>query len=150
MATRTETNNSLPAFVADPASVAQIPGRQVHWDGVDDDFIDAETGKKRLKAGTVVGELADGSVIEYPGTASDLSPPDVSVALGILVSDANEDALVESLSGYGIYRRGVIYETLLPQATSGPPAVLPSQTKADLATAGCLFDFVVYVDDRAD
>lgn len=147
MATSSSYNNSLANFVADPASIEQIPGRRVKWAGVDDSYIVTSTGKKRLPAGTVVGEFADGEVAEYPGTWVGASPDEDNTALGILVSDANEGAPEEALSGYGVYIGGVIYENLLPGST-GDPQVLPTQTKTDLGTALTRFYFVQYVDSR--
>lgn len=147
MSTRSSFNNSLAAFVADPASIEQIPGRRVKWSAVSEDYIVAATGKKRLPAGTAVGEFADGEVAEDGGIDAGASPDETATALGLLVSDANEDAPEEALSGYGIYVGGVMYENLLPDS-SGDPQVLPTQMKTDLATAGCTFKFVVYVDSR--
>jgi hypothetical protein len=150
MATRTTSTNALPAFICDPQSLEQIQGRQVSWDGVDDSFIDATTGKKRLPAGTIVDEIAStGKIIEHGGTDNSVSPPESGSTLGILISEANEDAPSEALSGYGVLIGGVVFDNLLPDATGGPPASIGSTLKTALATAGCRFYYEVYVDSRA-
>lgn len=149
MSTRSTHNNSLAAFIADHQSIEQIPGRIVNWDAVDDSYIVESTGKKRLPAGTIVGELSDGRICEDGGTDATVSPEDESSTLGILLTDANEGASEEALTGYGILVGGVLYENLLPDATGGPPKTIGSQAKTDLATAGCTFKYVNYVDSRA-
>lgn len=150
MSTRASYNNSLAAFIADPASIEQIPGRVVNWAGVSDDYIVASTGKKRLPAGTIVGEFADGRIAEDGATDVTVSPDESNTTLGILLTDANEDAPEEALTGYGILVGGVLYDNLLPDAAGGPPATIGSSAKSDLATAGCTFKYVVYVDSRAE
>jgi hypothetical protein len=150
MSTRATYNNSLSNFIADPASIEQVPGRVVNWDGVAAGYVVSSTGKKRLPAGTVVGEFADGRIAEFGATDATVSPEEEATPLGILLTDANEDAPEEALTGYGILVGGVLFENLLPDATGGPPKALASQTKTDLVTAGCTFKFVVYADSRAE
>src|SRR5689334_22145888 len=120
MSTRSNFNNSLASFIADPASIEQIPGRVVNWDAVDDAFIVASTGKKKLPAGTIVGELADGRICEDGGSDTTVSPTDSASTLGILLTDANEDALEEALTGYGILVGGVLFDNLLPDSSGDP------------------------------
>jgi len=138
----------LPNFIADPGFMRRHPsGRQVKWAAVSEDFIDEATGKKRLKAGQVVSELADGSVIEYGGTDASASPDETpTTAVGLLASEANEDAPAEALSGYGIITGGVVWENLLPNAEAGE---LPAGTKTALTNGGAAFQYHTYEDDRA-
>ena len=69
-------------------------------------------------------------------------------AIGILETDATEGAGAESLSGYSLLVGGVVYESLLPDATSSPK-VLPAAYKTELASAGCTFKYVAYADNRS-
>jgi len=154
MATSTTSTNALPSFIADPKSIEQKTGRQIAWDLVDDSYIDADTGKKRLKAGTVVSEFQTGDeagkVAEYGAVDAAQSPDETATPLGILISEANEDAPAEALTGYGILVGGVLYDNLLPDAAGGPPKTIGSTKKNALATAGCTFKWEVYADSRAD
>lgn len=70
------------------------------------------------------------------------------VATEILETDATDLNYSESYSGYSTLLAGVLYESLLPNAT-GTPKVLPSQYKTELKNAGCTFKFVQYADTRA-
>lgn len=154
MATSTTSTNALPAFIVDRQSIEQRPGRQIAWDLVSDTYIDATTGKKRLKAGTVVSEFVGGDYIgqvaEY-GAVDDISSPgETATAVGILISEANEDDPAEALTGYGLLVGGVLFDNLLPDAAGGPPKTIGSTKKNALATAGCTFKWEVYVDSRAD
>lgn len=99
------------------------------------------SGPKVLKAGTVVGEaLGSGKV--SPRVAS------TNPATGILVTTAIEDDRSAAISGYGVYVGGVVYESLLPDA-SGSPRTLASGIKTEFATALCTFQFEAYADDSA-
>lgn len=69
-------------------------------------------------------------------------------AVGILETDAHYQAPGDSLSGYGLLGGGVLYDNLLADATGSPKAVLAAY-KTELTAAGCLFQFVRYVDNRA-
>lgn len=149
MSTRGSYNNSLANFIADPASIEQIPGRVVNFDAVSDTYIVASTGKKKLPAGTIVGELSDGRIVEDGGTDASVSPTDEAATLGILLTDANEGASEEALTGYGVLVGGVLYDNLLPDA-SGDPLTIGSSAKSDLASAGCTFKYVVFRDSRAE
>ncbi len=144
---RTEYTNMLPNFVADSGFIRRHPdGRQVKWDAVDASFIDAATGKKRFKAGQVVSELADGRLIEYGGTDASASPDETpTTAIGLLASEANEDAQAEALSGYGIITAAAVWENLLPDAVAGE---VPAGTKTALTNGGALITYHTYADDR--
>lgn len=103
-------------------------------------------GKKHIKAGTVMCELASGKVV--PRAVR----PGAETAIGIIETAADEESASDALSGYGIIKGGVLYENMLPDATGGPPKVLPAQFKTELQTAGVGtgFAFEVYADSRAD
>lgn len=100
----------------------------------------AGVGAKKLKAGTVVGELL--------GTGK-ISPRVVTTnpATGILETDAVEDDTSAAISGYGVIIGGAVYEALLPEA-SGSPRVLASAVKTELNAAGTGFAFLAYSDAR--
>lgn len=118
---------ALSADIADDATAA-FPGTM-------------GTGKKVLKAGTVVGEeLGSGKISPRVVTTNP--------ATGILVATAIEDDRSAALSGYGVYVGGVVYEALLPDA-SGDPRELDAAVKTELAAAGCTFQYEVYADDTA-
>lgn len=99
------------------------------------------SGDKVLPAGTVVGELLGSGKI---GPRVVTTNP----ATGILKTTAIENDRSAALSGYGVYIGGPIYEALLPQA-SGSPRVLATAIKTELATAGCTFKYLPYLDDSA-
>jgi len=146
---RTEYTNALPNFIADPGFVRRHPsGRQIKWSAVDaDDYTESATGKKRIPAGTVVSEFADGSVAPYGSTDATASPDETpTTAIGLLASEANEDSLAEAASGYGIITGGVVWENLLPDATAGS---LAGGTKTALTNGGAEFKYYQYEDDRA-
>lgn len=143
MATRTTLAISRPGFVVDWQAVERLSGGQIDFALTGAGFIDATTGKKRIKAGTVMGQNATSKKWAPHGTAT------FTGRYAILQTDANEGAESESLSGYGFFVGGVLYENLLPEAAGGPPAVLPGTRKADLAASGCTFKYEIYADNRA-
>lgn len=143
MATTTTFKNSVASFVADPNSLRRNTGQQVDWANVGAGYIDAATGKKRLPAGTVVGVLLSSDDKKISPRVETTNP-----ATGILATDANEDAPAEALSGYGVLIGGHLFENLLPDAAGGPPKVLATAIKTELTTAGCLFTFETYEDNR--
>jgi hypothetical protein len=128
-------------FIADHSSIVRDPGRQIDWANVAAGYIDATSGKKVLKAGTVVGELL--------GTGK-VSPRVVTTnpAVGLLETDAIEGDQSAALSGYGMLIGGAVYEALLPDATGGPPRTLAAAVKTELQAAGTGFAFVKYQDNR--
>jgi hypothetical protein len=116
---RTSITGSSPGFVVDPNATARSDGRQIDWTNVSSDFIPDGLTKKRIPAGTIVAENADGKVIPRADVAaafiahpSDWAGTETSV--GFLVSDAVEDARSAALSGYGMFIGGVFYRELLP------------------------------------
>ena len=139
---RTTYYNSHAGFVADPNSIDYAgSGVQIDWANVSAAYVDANNGKKVLKAGTAMGKLLGNGKV---------SPRVVTTnpAVGLLASDAVEGDTNAPLSGYGLINGGVIYESLLPDATGGPPKALPAAIKTELAAAGTGFAFLPYSDAR--
>ena len=139
---RTTLSVSRPSFVVDWNGVVRDTGRQIDWANVAAGYIDATTGKKRLPAGTVVGDLLG---------AGKVSPRVVTTnpAIGILLQDAVEDDPAGALSGVGVMLGGPVYEALLPDA-SGSPRTLAAAIKTELNGAGTStgFSFHVWEDQR--
>lgn len=98
------------------------------------------SGKKRLPAGTAVGDLLGTGKIS-PRIAT------TNPAIGLLETDAAEDDPSQASSGVGVIIGGSVFEALLP-GTSGSPRVLPTAVKTELQSAGTGFAFQVYSDVR--
>lgn len=96
-----------------------------------------------IKAGTVMAELTTGKIIPRAVSGA-------VTATCILATDAEQNNLNASLSGYGVILGGVIYENNLPEATGGPPKVITTGWKTELQTAGVGtgFAFRQYGDTR--
>lgn len=116
-------------------------GAQIDWANVAAGFIDATTGKKVLPAGTIIGNLLGAGLVS-PRVAA------TNPATGMLVSMAVEGDLSAAKSGYGIYKGGVVYESLLPDA-AGSPKTVAAALKTELKAADCTFKFIPYADNRA-
>lgn len=130
-------------FVADRDSLVRDTGHTIDWANVASDGTYGVTGKRRIPAGTVMGELLSGN--------GQISPRIVTTnpATCILETDADEDNLVDARSGYGVLRGGHLYENLLPQAT-GTPRQLAAAVRTELAAA-FVSDFVFsqYTDNTS-
>jgi hypothetical protein len=74
----------------------------------DDEAVVAGSGMRSIKAGTIVAELADGTIIPRADVTG------AETAVGFLISDAQEGAKHDALTGYGVMIGGVVYEDLLP------------------------------------
>jgi hypothetical protein len=94
------------------------------------------TGKKAIKALTVMAQLSSGKLIPR----ADVTGAEVSTC--IIESAAAEDDT--SVSGYGCLTGGALYENLLPDASSGS---ISSTYKTELVAAGCSFAFEQYGDN---
>lgn len=142
---RTTKNTGTQGFVGDASSLERVPGgRMIDWTNVTAGVAGAVAlpdGRKVLPAGCVVGELLGSGAV---------SPRVVTTnpAFGILETDAIQDSLWHASTGVGILTGGVLMENLLPDATGGPPKVLPGAMKTELAAAGCTFKFYEYQDVR--
>jgi hypothetical protein len=139
---RTNYNVSTPGFVADPTSIDRTGGVQIDWANVAAGYVDANNGKKVLKAGTAVGTALSGNGSASPRVVT------TNPAVGLLATDAVEDDPAAPLSGYGLIVGGVVFEPLLPDATGGPPKTLPAAIKTELESAGTGFAFLPYSDAR--
>lgn len=128
-----------PGFVADPGSVSRSTGRQIDWDEVPASFVNEVTGKKFIPGGTVMDELASGKIIPRPAGED----TEDQTTIGLLATNANEDASAEALSGYGVITGGRVYTQLLPTA---PDAEALTALRA---LDGGGFAFEDYADDRA-
>lgn len=99
-----------------------------------------------------VATVADANTFTYAATGANASATGTivasRVATEILETDATDLNLAESYSGYGSIVAGVLYASLLPDAT-GTPKVLPAQYVTELKNAGCTFKFVQFADTRA-
>ncbi|AWN22205.1 hypothetical protein DKM44_02280 [Deinococcus irradiatisoli] len=132
---------ALPAFVADRASMETF-GTGVQLDFTK--FTDAKygtAGTRRIPAGTIIEPVTTVGAPAYlcgpaSGTAGNLAL--------ILKQDAEEDSKADAVTGYGAYSGGVVYQTLLPDAT-GNPRVLSSALKTQLGT---FFRLMTYEDRR--
>jgi hypothetical protein len=67
---------------------------------------------------------------------------------GILETNATENSMTDSLSGYGVIVGGVLFQNLLPDST-GTPKVLPAQYKTELDELGPGFYWSTYQDSRS-
>jgi hypothetical protein len=102
--------------------------------------IDIATGD-----GTALMRVVSGGTYAATGTITAARS-----AVGILETNAAQNASSHALSGYSLLVGGVFYENLLPDAT-GTPKVLPAAYKAELVSAGCAVKFApAYADNRAD
>lgn len=99
------------------------------------------TGAKTIKAGTVMAELSGGKVV--PRAAR----PGSETATSIQKTDAVEGDMVASLSGYGQFIGGPVYENMMPEAVA---SVIPSAFKTELNAVGVGtgFSWQVYGDSR--
>lgn len=100
------------------------------------------SGYKTLLPGTVMGIATSGMM--YPRVAT-TNPAD-----GLLATHAYENSQVAALSGYGLCVGAIVYENLLPDATGGPPATLPSAMKTELASNTKGFIYREYSDTRSE
>ncbi|MVN88630.1 hypothetical protein GO986_17990 [Deinococcus sp. HMF7620] len=132
----------LPAFVADRSSMDTFgTGVQINFAL----FTDAKygtAGSRRIPAGTAIEPTGNGTTGVYlcgpaAGTAG---KPQL-----LLKTDAEEDSRADAASGYGAYAGGVVYETLLPDASGSPRALANATVRTALATR---FVFMTYEDKR--
>jgi hypothetical protein len=70
-------------------------------------------------------------------------------AVGLLETNAAQNAGSHALTGYSLLVGGVFYENLCPDA-AGSPKVIPAQYKTELVASGCSIKFApAYADSRA-
>lgn len=99
-----------------------------------------------------IATVADANTFTYAATGANASATGTIVAsraaTEILETDATDQNLAESYSGYGSIVGGVLYANLLPDAT-GTPKVLPAQYLTELKNANCTFKFQQYANTQA-
>lgn len=69
----------------------------------------AGDGVKRIKAGTIMAELAGGKIIPRAAVTG------AETSIGLLISDAEEGAVYAAISGHGVFIGGLFYDELLPE-----------------------------------
>lgn len=141
---RTTTYPAFIGAIVDGKSIDRNNGRQVSWADVNASRINAATGKKEIKAFTVMAELSTGKVIPRADVTG------AEVAGMVLETNAIEDDPSAALSGYGMIIGGSLYENLMPDST-GSPKILPTDYKDELREADVStgFQYEQYADDRA-
>ena len=124
----TVTVEDLPFAIADNAE-ATVPGE-----------INFETSTGRfVKAGTVMDLLSSGKVVP-----SSLGTSGVT-ACGILETNAHEDGVTDSATGYSVLKSGSFYENLLPDNAHASF----SNWKTEMLARGGFWMFETYSDDTA-
>lgn len=108
---RVTTTGIFERFVADKSSVQRNGGGQIVWANVGAGYVDSDSGKKILAAGTIMAPDTDTGYGYIPHADSG-----TDTATAILATDAVEDAPSAAKSGYGLIVGGVIYDNLLPDA----------------------------------
>lgn len=91
-----------------------------------------------IKAGTVMDLLSSGKIVP-----SALGTGGVT-AIGILATNAEEDSRTDALTGYGLFRSGIFYENLLPEAN---PTTIDSNWKTELLARGGHWQWDQYSDN---
>jgi hypothetical protein len=114
-----------------PMAIADNDTAQGDYTGTDDFRI--------IPSGTVMARTTAGLLIPR-------AVADAETASEILASDAIERSDVDSMTGYGTYVSGLIFENMMPDADGSGDIV--AGWKTELATAGCSFIFHDFVDSR--
>lgn len=99
----------------------------------------AADGPKVIKSGTIMAELSTGKIIPRKSVTG------AETAIGFLVGDAEEDAMQDALTGFGLIIGGVVYEDLLPDRDESGFATWITEIK----TAGPGLRLETYSDSRA-
>lgn len=100
-----------------------------------------------------VATVADADTFTFEATGSNATATGTITAsfqaVGLIETNAAQNAASHALSGYSLLVGGVFYENLLPDA-AGDPKVVPAQYKSELAASGCSIKFAFpYADNRA-
>lgn len=101
-----------------------------------------------------VATVADADTFTFEATGSNATATGTITAsfqaVGMLETNAAQNAASHALSGYSLLVGGVLYENLCPDA-AGTPKVIPAQYKTELVASGCSIKFApAYADSRAD
>lgn len=100
------------------------------------------TGGRFIPAGTVMDLLSSGKVVP-----SALGTGGVT-AIGILETNAEEEARSDAITGYSVLQSGIFYENFLPEA-SGSPATISSTWKTELLARGGYWIFQQHSDNTS-
>lgn len=141
----TTYNVTYPDWIHDEGSIARLDGRQIYWAGVDPSRDNSE-GKGVIESGTIMAELADGTIVpraDVAGALGDVAGTETSI--GILIATVVEDAKHAALSGHGLAAGGVVFENLLPDSGAGAFATW----QGELQTAGTRFMFLTHANSAA-
>lgn len=100
-----------------------------------------------------VATVADADTFTFAAVGSNASATGTITAsfqaVGLIETNAAQNAASHALSGYSLLVGGVFYENLMPDA-AGDPKVIPAQYKSELAASGCSIKFASpYADNRA-
>jgi hypothetical protein len=143
------TTQTITVAVTSNVATATLVG---HGYSVGDVLIISGASLAYANGTKTVATVADADTFTYAATGANGTATGTIVAsrtaIGLLETDAVQNGHADSLSGYSLLVGGVVYETLLPDATGTPP-VLAAATKAELTAAGCSFKYVAYADSRA-
>ena len=133
---RSDYTVSTPAFVIDAPNFGVDEGHTINWDEVPGSYQNSD-GIKVIPAGTVMSRHTGGGIVPRADAETGQD------AIGILIAQADTDPHTgNSLSGVGLFRRGIFYETYLPDADDGS---LPADYKTELGDA---FQFEPFEDTR--
>lgn len=96
-------------------------------------------GVKRIKAGTIMVEQANGKMVPR------IARLNSETSIGFLTADAEEGAYNDALSGHGVLIGGVFYKELLPEQANGNFATWVGE----INTAGPGVRLETFSDSRA-
>lgn len=136
---------STPDFVVDENSVDRGWGGQIDWDNVPASYADAD-GVKMIPGGTVMSKQADGTLIPRAEVDDAGGAGTYAEAYALLVAHATEGERDAAKTGYGVYRGGIFYENMLPDADA--EGDLSAAFKTELASNGTGFAFEDFSDSR--
>lgn len=112
--------------------------------GIEDDATATYTtpttrDKKHIPAGTFMAELSGGKIIPRSAVTG------AETAIGLLATNATEDAAYNAKTGFGLLCGGVFYDNLLPDYGHANLATW----KTELDAAGTGVSWRTYADNRA-
>lgn len=100
-----------------------------------------------------VATVADADTFTFAATGANATATGTITAnfqaVGLLETNAAQNAGSHALTGYSLLVGGVFYENLCPDS-AGTPKVIPAQYKTELVASGCSIKFApAYADSRA-
>lgn len=143
--------SAAPTSIAVSSNVATVTladhgysvGETVIISGADQSYVNGTFTVASVPTDDTFTYATTGADVTATGTIAMNRP-----AVGLIETDAVQNAAADSKTGYSVLVGGVVYETLLPDAT-GTPKELPAAYKTELASAGCTFKYAPYTDSRA-